>query len=237
MASAQPLTFVTYMSPGATGWDRSATYSSTQPFALSRDDFAITLTRGATYDIFSASYFDPFVLRIQDSSGNLLANDVGSSFFSYGTDVIFDFVPQYTGTYYISASWGQGSFDKFVWLAVYEDLDTVPKVPSSPMITVNRGGVTSQEEALPYSGPVVYLQYQYLGTQLGEVAIGTNNNDFINLLGGDDAANAGAGDDVIDGGTGSNFLSGGSGKDVFFSTAAAAKRLGRQLLIGNLEKK
>jgi len=67
-----------------------------------------------------------------------------------------------------------------------------------------------------YSGPVTYLQWQLLGADKGEIVIGTTKNDFVNLLGGDDAADAGAGDDVIDGGRGSNFLTGGSGKDVFF---------------------
>ncbi len=67
-----------------------------------------------------------------------------------------------------------------------------------------------------YSGPVAGLQTQLLGNAGGDVAFGTARNDFINMLGGDDAIDAGAGDDVIDGGTGSNFLSGGAGRDDFF---------------------
>ncbi len=68
-----------------------------------------------------------------------------------------------------------------------------------------------------YVGPVAGLQRQYLGSGAGEVVIGTTGNDFINLLGGTDAADGGAGNDVIDGGLGSNFLTGGTGIDVFFS--------------------
>ncbi|TDH57261.1 hypothetical protein E2C06_36000, partial [Dankookia rubra] len=67
-----------------------------------------------------------------------------------------------------------------------------------------------------YSGPVAYLQYQLLGSNGGEAVASTASNDFLNLLGGDDAAVGGAGDDVLDGGTGSNFLTGGAGHDVFF---------------------
>ncbi len=67
-----------------------------------------------------------------------------------------------------------------------------------------------------YSGPVAGLQYQLLGSETGEVALGTSGNDFINALGGDDAIDGGAGNDVIDGGSGSNFLTGGAGRDDFF---------------------
>jgi serralysin len=91
-----------------------------------------------------------------------------------------------------------------------------PTAPSGPFFSLFRDGAWSQEAAASYSGPVPYLQYQLLGRGSGEVAVGTASNDFINLLGGDDAANGGDGDDVLDGGTGSNFLTGGGGFDVFF---------------------
>jgi Ca2+-binding RTX toxin-like protein len=67
-----------------------------------------------------------------------------------------------------------------------------------------------------YAGPVDWLEWQLLGSDDGEIVIGTAGHDFINALAGDDAVDAGAGRDVIDGGTGSNFLSGGAGTDTFF---------------------
>lgn len=67
-----------------------------------------------------------------------------------------------------------------------------------------------------YTGPVNYLQYQMIGGNEGEIYTGTEGNDFINLLGGDDAADGAGGDDVLDGGIGSNFLTGGGGDDTFF---------------------
>jgi Ca2+-binding RTX toxin-like protein len=85
-----------------------------------------------------------------------------------------------------------------------------------PGIALSRDGVAGMEPAARYGGPVAWLQWQFLGRAAGEVALGTTANDFMNLLGGDDAANGGAGDDVLDGGTGSNFLGGGEGRDVFF---------------------
>jgi Ca2+-binding RTX toxin-like protein len=85
-----------------------------------------------------------------------------------------------------------------------------------PYFSVFRDGAWSKQSGAYYNGPVNYLQYQMLGSESGEVAIGTSGNDFINLLGSDDAADGGNGNDVLDGGTGSNFLTGGAGFDVFF---------------------
>lgn len=67
-----------------------------------------------------------------------------------------------------------------------------------------------------YVGPVSYLEFELLGEASGDVVTGSAFNDFMNLLGGDDAANGGDGQDVLDGGTGSNFLTGGNGADTFF---------------------
>jgi pimeloyl-ACP methyl ester carboxylesterase len=95
-------------------------------------------------------------------------------------------------------------------------LGEVSELAGFTLISVSRGGAAAQELASAYSGPVGHLQWQFLGTAAAEVATGSAGNDFMNLLGSDDAAAGGAGDDVLDGGTGSNFLSGGAGRDVFF---------------------
>ncbi|MCA3307188.1 MAG: hypothetical protein ING00_15440 [Roseomonas sp.] len=87
----------------------------------------------------------------------------------------------------------------------------------SGLFRANVAGVDSLLLGSAYSGPVEGLQRQLLGSSAGEVVSGTTGNDFMNLLGGDDAADGGLGNDVLDGGTGSNFLSGGGGRDVFFS--------------------
>jgi hypothetical protein len=87
---------------------------------------------------------------------------------------------------------------------------------SGGVMSVFRDGVTSFTLAEVYGGPVDYLRYQFLGSGQGEVVTGTSGNDFINLLGGDDAVQGGVGRDVLDGGTGSNFLNGGADLDVFF---------------------
>ncbi len=81
---------------------------------------------------------------------------------------------------------------------------------------VHSGGVTLHVMPSIYSGPVAWLDVSLLGSVAGDLILGTDRNDFFNLLGGDDAVDAGAGADVIDGGTGSNFLTGGAGRDDFF---------------------
>lgn len=82
--------------------------------------------------------------------------------------------------------------------------------------TMMSNGISSTTILDNYSGPVYWLRYYSLGSIYSDVAIGTSQNDFFNLLGGADACNGGAGDDVLDGGTGSNFLTGGAGRDDFF---------------------
>ncbi|MGG5821418.1 hypothetical protein [Falsiroseomonas sp. HW251] len=91
-----------------------------------------------------------------------------------------------------------------------------PPPPSTPLFTVLTNGVLLNLPATAYSGPVAGLQWQFLGSESGEVVGASDDNDFLNLLGGTDAADGRAGNDVLDGGTGSNFLTGGSGRDVFF---------------------
>ncbi len=71
-------------------------------------------------------------------------------------------------------------------------------------------------EVTAYTGPVDFLEWESLGSAAGDVVAGGDTNDFLNLLGGDDAAAGGAGRDVLDGGLGSNFLTGGADDDIFF---------------------
>jgi len=125
-ASAQRLQFTSYPDGASVGWDNTTQFYTTEPHALLRDTFAVRLTAGATYDFFSSSYFDPFILIVYDANGNAVAWDTNSPYVDYGEDVVWDFRAAYTGDYYVSASWDQGTYDTFVWLAVYEDVDTIP---------------------------------------------------------------------------------------------------------------
>ena len=96
--------------------------------------------------------------------------------------------------------------------------DTTPPVDTRPSAEMQRivDGVIETVKAYAYEGPVPSLKWAFMGDSRNEVIGGSDDNDFINLLGGDDAAHGGAGDDVLDGGSGSNFLTGGAGNDTFF---------------------
>lgn len=87
------------------------------------------------------------------------------------------------------------------------------KVDAKPVFTSGADGIVVPTA---YTGPVSFLEWELLGGSGTDVITGADTNDFMNLLGGDDAANGGAGNDVLDGGLGSNFLTGGAGDDTFF---------------------
>ena len=96
ISSARQLTF-NKSSPNGVGWDSTASFSSNAPYAIINDTFYFYAIEGAIYDIISTSYFDPFLLRIYDSTGNtLIANneaDDGADFYLsdayYSNDIIF----------------------------------------------------------------------------------------------------------------------------------------------------
>ena len=132
ISSARNLSFSNYSNPGSTGWDNSASVSGMDSYALLHDIYRFEAIEGATYDVVSTSYFDPYLLRIYDSQGNtIVANDEGddgSDFYLdgayYSNDIIWDWVAPYTGTYYVAANWNQGNYYKFYSLGLYEDIDT-----------------------------------------------------------------------------------------------------------------
>jgi len=76
MASANLLSLGPYSPTSASiDWDRWASYSTTQDYALLYETFKISLIQGATYDIVSSSDLDPFVLIVYDQTGEpLVAN-------------------------------------------------------------------------------------------------------------------------------------------------------------------
>ena len=129
IASAQSINFLPY-TPSSTGWDSRAMYSTSEDNAILHDKFVFEGKAGATYDIYSFSYLDPFLLELFDSKGNVIATDDNSG--DSGSDHI-KYVAPYTGEYYINASWHQDTADanKFVSIASYEDIDTASSVGGS----------------------------------------------------------------------------------------------------------
>jgi len=98
------------------------------------------------------------------------------------------------------------------------DLKTEYASSYKPLFANATSGEAPFMMADTYTGAVSGVQWQYLAEigLDGNTVVGSTGNDFMNLLGGDDAAVGGAGDDILDGGRGSNFLTGGDGTDTFF---------------------
>jgi serralysin len=93
---------------------------------------------------------------------------------------------------------------------------TVPdaSTPSCFSLTQPATGVSTTDNGSSYSGPVSYLQRQFIFSGNGSVAINASvANAFVHGGASDDAIAVTAGSNVLDGGTGSNFLVGGSGAD------------------------
>ncbi len=153
------------------GWDNHAYYGTSEKYAILDSTFVVNLKQGATYDFFSSSFFDPFILQLHDSTGRVIEVDQGQG--SYGMDMIFDFVPQVSGNYYISASWDQGNAaaHRYVSVSVYEDLDTIP-VLTPPVLPQPTPAQPQPAVPQPLPGP-------YLGTGgLDAVALSGNMATF-----------------------------------------------------------
>lgn len=142
MAAAGRLAFKP-STTNSSGWDNTATVYGSDSYALLHDTYVFSAKEGATYDVFSTSYFDPYLLSIFDSAGNtIVANDENDdpAAFSlsdggyYNSDVLFDWVAPYSGTYYVSASWHQGSYYTFYSLSLHEDIDTIPTTRTPTII-------------------------------------------------------------------------------------------------------
>ena len=157
MAWARTLTFQPHFAAG-TGWDRVASVNGLNANALLHSVYKFTAVAGATYDLFSTSYFDPYLLRIFDSYGNVIVanheGDDGAPIFlsgvSYDQDVIFNWVAPYSGTYYVEASWNQGFFYKYYSLNIYEDKDTASSSGSASNVIAgfNAGNPTPSAHGL-----------------------------------------------------------------------------------------
>lgn len=187
MNAAARLSFERLDYAGAVPWDNYAAYLSRQPYAILRDTFVWTGQAGATYDIVTESYHEPFLLTLYDQYGNTIAAEYDGE--DDGQIWLWDWQAPYTGTYYVSAGWHQGeeSNDPWVWLAIYEDVDTIPSQPSQP----------GQPGA---------------GFQLIDV-YGTAGNDWLIGTDAQEAFWARPGDDVIEGRGGNDVIYGSAGID------------------------
>ena len=146
LQSARNLYFEPYQT-NTVGWDFIAGVYGTNQYALLHDIYRFSAIEGATYDIFSTSYFDPFILIVYDYAGNaIVANsesDDGQDVFLggayYSRDIIFDWKAPYSGIFYVSASWDQGNYYTYYSLNIYEDRDTATRLNTAPVASSTTG--------------------------------------------------------------------------------------------------
>jgi Ca2+-binding RTX toxin-like protein len=172
-------------------------------------------------------------ILIGNDMNNILTGGLGNDVMDggLGNDTAIFNIPQYDISYVKLAKKG-------ITIISSEGIDTVKNIeilsfldgnttisnllsnyatkPPSPTFLLTNNGTSQTVTPSQYNGPVNFVEFELLGNESGDIVIGANTNDFINLLGGDDAADGGEGDDVLDGGTGSNFLTGGGGDDTIF---------------------
>lgn len=214
MSGAKPLSFSPY-SPNDpnVGWDMQAFDDTNEPNALLNQYYSFTGIKGAIYDIFSTSWFDPFILMISNANGEVIAWDQDDG--PYGTDIVFNFVAPYTGTYYLAASWNQGSYYRHCSVSVYEDVDiATPVAPPAPPVTP--AAPTLPADALPTTPvpntpvappiPPIGANASIRGTKGNDTIQGTAKTDHISSGDGNDTITAGGGNDLIRGGLGADTL-------------------------------
>ena len=120
-------------SPDTVGGNYLATAFGREPSAVVHSVYSFNATAGATLDLFSTSYFEPFILKLSDAQGRIIAtNDVNAHLsgpiadVTYSVDSILGYVAPYTGVYYVDASWHQDSTFPFYSVTVAQDIKTVP---------------------------------------------------------------------------------------------------------------
>src|SRR6476620_4001367 len=168
--SARGLTFSKDPNDGDE-WDNYAYYSGSLSTDWIYSTFRFMAKVGATYKFSSSSYFDPHHIRVYDFAGNAIA--VNQPDTTDGQDFLLDFVPPYSGPFYVDAGWNKGNetVNKEVALIIREDVDT--------MYVVN----------IP-------------GTITNDILTGFFGTESINGLGGNDILNGLLGSDILDGGDG-----------------------------------
>ena len=99
------------------------------------------------------------------------------------------------------------------------DVNTNPPLFANFSVVDTTTNTPFQTNGMPYSGPVVGLQSEFIDAATDRLNVTANvPNVFIHTGSGEDAIDVSHanGNNVLDGSTGSNFLVGGSGNDTFF---------------------
>lgn len=175
---------------------------------------------GATYDVFSISWFDPVNTSIHSSSGQFLA---GPSFFLdiNGIDSVDDFKAPYTGIYYVDADWSQGLYYNNAYVSVSETLpDPLTDWPAARGVNPTTLPVSFRVMAPGTLGPDSIDggggNDRLVGFYGSDTIRGLDGDDKIYGGGGSDDLNGNLGNDIVNGMEGADFVRGGQGDDFVF---------------------
>ncbi len=175
--------FASFMPPlNAVGdpldWDFNAFFSSSISDSYSQSLFSFEGIAGATYDIFSESFYDPFVLKLFDDQASTLAIDDQSG--AHGTDHI-RFIAPYDGIYYADASWHQGlaDADKYASISVYENLDTKPLPASASIPSTVAFNPANLATEVPIDSDIVLTFSEMIERGSGFISIRNAQNSLI----------------------------------------------------------
>ncbi len=183
IASALPLSFSQYIPPiGTVGhaldWDFSTTYSTGVKTVGTSTVFVFAVTAGATYDIFSQSYFDPAELQLIDDQGVIIAADDRSGVI--GTDHLRFTAPR-DGSYYVDASWRQGFADTSLYaaIAIYEDLDTIPPVFPGTAPVISTFSPNNSATGVPLGSNIGFTFNKPIQGGSGLITLSNANNVLV----------------------------------------------------------
>ena len=208
--------------------------------ALYINDFSVDAVQ--LYNaILTPSTADDYALFAEMFSGNdtISGNSGNDTLLGYGGDDYLDggagsdtAVYQYSnlpdilisknkGGGYTTVTNNEGT-DVLTSIEILEDrngsssISTLYDAQDAPTISYLLNGVSASVTLDKYSGMIEYIDMRFIGSADRQNIQGSEYSEFMNLLGGIDAANGNGGDDILDGGRGSNFLTGGNGQDTFY---------------------
>ena len=190
------------------------------------DWIRIELTAGMLYTISLSGRGDDgstdTVLKLFDSKGGHIKTNDDIDGAKGNLNSEFQFVPEVSGYYYISASSYNGnpnhdnSGDYMVTVMTTEPPDpTVGEAITGTEIMMDDADTDDVDESQPGHDKL-------RGTDKGEMISGLSGNDALFGFGGDDTLDGGAGDDLLVGGMGADTLMGGAGMDTISYNVSTA---------------
>ncbi|MBL8497532.1 hypothetical protein ABF87_11890 [Nitrosomonas sp. JL21] len=181
--SAILLSFTSWAPPLNSGnnssdWDFNASFSTSITTITPPPLFAFEAIAGATYDIFSESYYDPSLLQLFDEQGASIA--AGDQSGVPGMDHI-KFIAPYDGRYYVDASWRPGFADatQYASISVYEDLDTQSPLFSGSIPTIETFSPANSSTGVAVNSDIMLTFSELIQRGSGFVSIQTTENTLI----------------------------------------------------------